>query len=132
MKLTYFSQQTLPKEAAGSKRLPKVSFAKSGVITFNKEAVKLLGLKPGDKVTLAQDPDEPINWYFFKDLQHGFDLRSAYKNLGVQFNHIELTRTFLDAIGKEIGVTHKFKIGGEPTIMKGDKSQTKYWGILVN
>jgi len=132
MKLTYFSQQTLPKETAGRSTLPKVSFAKSGLITFNREAVKLLGLKIGDKVTLAQDPDEPINWYFFKDKDHGFDLRTAYKDLGVQFNHIELTRTFLGAIGRQIGVTHKFKIGGEPTILKGDKSQTKYWGILVN
>lgn len=132
MKLTYFSQQTMPKEPSGRLTLPKVSFTKAGVILFNKEATKLLGLKIGDKVTLAQDPDEPINWYFFKDKDHGFELRSAYKNLGAQFNHIVLMRTFLDAIGKQVGVSHKFKIGGEPTILKGDKSQTKCWGILVN
>ena len=89
----------------------------------------MIGLKAGDKITLAQDPDEPINWYLFKDPQHGFELRGAYKEQGTQFNHIELGKAFLEAIGKEIGKTHNFKIAGQPTILKGDKTQ--YWGILI-
>lgn len=79
---------------------------------------------------MAQDPDEPINWYFFKDPQHGYELRGAYKDQGAQFNHITLTKAFLEAIGRGQGKTHSFKFGGKPTVMKGDKVQ--YWGILIS
>ena len=102
------------------------------MICFNKEACSLIGLKAGDKVTLAQDPDEPINWYFFKDAQHGFELRGAYKDQGAQFNHVTLVRTFVEALEKESGKTHSFRLAGDPTVMKGDKAQTKYWGILIS
>lgn len=113
----------------GGYKLPRISFGKSGVIAFNKPASVLIGLKAGDKITLAQDPDEPINWYFFKDPEHGFEIRAGYKDQGTLFNHIELSKAFLEAIDKETGKTHNFKIAGQATVLKGDKVQ--YWGILI-
>jgi hypothetical protein len=129
MKLNYFSEQTLPKQMGGGSKLPRVAFSKSGTITFNPAAGQLMGLKGGDKVTLAQDEEDPRNWYFFKDPQHGFELRPGYKDKGSMFNHKVMVQALLQAFGKPEDITHNFKIAGQPTVMKNDK--TKYWGILI-
>jgi hypothetical protein len=100
------------------------------VITFNKEASQLAGLSSKTKVTIAQDEEHPENWYFFIDPQHGFELRPGYKGAAAQFNHVSLRNAFLEAMGKDLGVSHSFKIAGQPTVMKGSKTQ--YWGILVS
>lgn len=97
---------------------------------FNKEAGALMEIKPGDKVTLAQDEESPENWYFFKDKQHGFDIR-ANKAAGCIFNHKGLINAFLESWGLPKDKTCKCLVAGQPTIMKGDKAQTKYWGILI-
>jgi hypothetical protein len=131
MKLIYFSAQTLPKEmGGGSTKLPRVSFTKAGIIQFNKQACELIGLKAGDKVTLSQDDDAPQNWYFFKDKQHGFELRAAYKDAGCIFNHKELVLAFLGSWGKDPKISHKIKVAGQPTLIKGDTAKTQYWGLI--
>jgi hypothetical protein len=130
MKLTYFSEQTYPKQTGRGGKLPKITFGKTGIITFNREACKLAGLTSKDKVTIAQDEEEPENWYFFKDPQHGFELRPAYEGKSAQFNHVTLSKAFLEAMGKDLAVTHNLKIAGKPTVMKGSK--TEYWGILIS
>ena len=131
MKLTHFSQQTFPKQNPGGRvKLPMVSFGKAGAITFNRHAVALMGLSAKDKVTLAQDPEAPENWYFFKDAQHGFGIRPEYKGLNMRFQHAALVKAFMEAIGKETGSTMSFKLAGKPTVVKGDK--TEYWGILIS
>lgn len=130
MKLIYFSEQTLPKQMGVGIKLPRVSFNKAGLISFNKKACELIGLKAGEKVTLAQDEEDPRNWYFFKDAQHGFELRPGYKDAGCLFNHRQMTESLLQAFQKPMDITHKFTIAGIPTVMKSDK--TKYWGILIN
>ena len=129
MKLMYFSEQTLPKQMGGGSKVSRVAFSKAGIITFNPPACELISLKAGDKVTLAQDEEDPRNWYFFKDPQHGFELRAGYKDKGCMFNHKVMVHSLLTAFGKPEDVTHNFKVAGQPTIMKNDK--TKYWGILI-
>lgn len=129
MKLMYFSAQTLPKQMGRGSKLPRVAFSKSGTITFNPPACELIGLKAGDKITLAQDEEDPRNWYFFKDAQHGFELRAGYKDKGSMFNHKVMVSAFLQAFEKPEDVTHNFMIAGQPTVMKNDK--IKYWGILI-
>lgn len=134
MKLTYFSAQTLPKTIGGGAgtKLPKISFGKGGLISFNKKACQLLELQTGDKITISQDAEQPENWYVHKDKQHGFELRAGYKENGCQFNHRQLVKMFCDAMGKAEDKTHGFKIAGQPTLIKNDKAQVKYWGILVS
>lgn len=135
MKLNYFSTQTCPKIGPGaglSTRLPRVTFNKGGTIIFNQVACELMELKAGDRVTLSQDGETPENWYFHKDKQHGFEVRAVYKAKSCMFNHRELVKTFCEAMEKSVEKTHNFKIAGQPTQMKGDKVQVKYWGILIN
>lgn len=131
MKLVYFSEQTLPKQMGGKKTC-KVAFGKAGTIHFNGPACELIGIKPGDKITLSQDEEEPENWYVFKDADHGFEVRAGYDGKGCLFNHSKLVIAFLEAIGKPVNKTVGFLIAGKPTTIKGDKSATQYWGILVS
>lgn len=129
MKLTYFSQQTLPKQRI-SNTVARVSFSKNGIIHFNGFAVDVMGLKNGDKITMSQDEEVPENFYFFKDPNHGFELRTSYDKKGLLFNHAALTKTFIEALGREPGQSYNFLMAGKPTSIKGDK--TVYWGILIS
>lgn len=42
-----------------------------------------------------------------------------------------MVETFLAAVGKPTDETIGFLIAGLPTTLKGDKSGTQYWGILL-
>ncbi|HEY4288232.1 MAG TPA: hypothetical protein VGN00_14105 [Puia sp.] len=131
MKLKYFSEQTMPRNMGGGKScIPRVNFGNKGAVAFNKEAGKLLGFKVGDKISLGQDEEDPENWYFFLDKDNGFAVRQ-YKDGAWLFNHAALVSAFVESKGFDAGKTIKALIAGQPTIMKGDKAQTKYWGILV-
>jgi hypothetical protein len=131
MKLKYFTEQTLPKQVGGGMRgIARVTFGAAGAIVFNKEAGKLMSLKTGDRVALAQDEQDPENWYFFKDKNHGYEIRENKGN-GWGFNHSLLIHAFLESRGLEKGKTLRALIAGQPTEMKGDKSGTLYWGILI-
>lgn len=130
MKLTYFTEQTLPKQMGG-KKLAKVAFGKSGTISFNAPACELMGLKAGDKISLSRDEEVPENWYLFKDKENGFEVRGGYDGKGCVFNHRKMVETFMEAVGKPTNETIGLLIAGQPTILKGDKSGTQYWGILV-
>jgi hypothetical protein len=129
MKLQYFSNQTLPQTRGGGNKLAKVSFGKGGVISFNGAAAALIGLKSGDKVTLAQDEEDPKCWFFFKDKDHGYELRLGYDKKAVMFNHVHLIDSFNNCFGLS-RETKQYLIGGTPTVLKGSK--TEYWGVLVH
>lgn len=131
MKLKYYTEQTLPKQMGGGMRaIPRVTFGAKGAIAFNKEAANLMILKKGDRLSLAQDEEDPENWYFFKDKIHGFEIRENKAN-GWVFNHSTLIKQLLDSRGLEEGKTVKALIAGQPTVMKTDKAGTQYWGLLI-
>jgi hypothetical protein len=133
MKLKYFSEQTLPKFGGGTRNgSPKINFGKSGTITINRFAAKLMELNADDKITIAQDEDDPANWYLFKDSQHGFLVRGKKAQDGqtgdLQFNHKGLLLEICKACEISDEQSHNFLIAGQATMIKGDK--TKYWGLL--
>lgn len=128
MKLIYFSSQTLPKQGGGNKK-PTISFGKKGMISINAETSKLVGLKHGDRITIAQDESAPENWYLFKNNSYGFELRKLSDDKSLGFNHISLVSTFREAMELDDSKSHRFRMAEEPTVMKGDKTQ--YFGILV-
>ena len=74
MKLILFSEKTMP-VMKGRTGLPRISFEKNGLISLNKHAVELMGLMIADKLSIAQDEDNPGDWYIFKDSEEGFTLR---------------------------------------------------------
>ncbi len=114
----------------GGNSSPAITLTKSGLIIFNQPACRLLSIKPGVKVSLAQDEETPENWYVFID-PNGFAVRTGYsKSKGCVMNHSGMVKMLVESVNKDTKQTHRFLIGGEPTVMKGSKTQ--YWGILIS
>lgn len=126
MKLTQFNSETLP--LYGRTRLPRVSFIRSGNISLNGAAIELMQLKPECKLAIAQDQDNPGDWYIFED-DKGFKVRSKdIKKTGQMiFSHKELVTTFVTCFGLNMNKTYSFLLAGEPTMV----GKRKYYGILT-
>lgn len=126
MKLNYFSEQTLEKKMDRS-RAAKICFRKAGVISLNPNACEIIGIKPGDKISMAQDQENPKDWYVFRDSGHGFPARKAYNNDGVIFNHKTLVRKFCEANSLKLDKSYQFLIAGQKTTW----GKVDYFGILL-
>ena len=129
MKLKTFNSETLPKQNGGGSKMPRISFNKAGAISFNQAACKLMGATEKDKLTLAQDTEDTDNWYVFIDNENGFPVRLGYDKKGCLMNHKKLVDAVVAGFELKEGITHSFKIAGQPTTVKGDK--TKYWGLIA-
>jgi len=128
MKLKILNEETCPK-MLGRTGIARIGFGKSGIVNLNFQAGELMELKTGDKLSLAQDEDEPDNWYLFKDNLKGFVVRAGYDKKGFLFNHMTMIDEFRTHFKLDKTITHNFLLAGQPTLIRGDK--TKYWGILV-
>lgn len=126
MKLTKFNAANMPKTRGVSSILPRITFAKNGVISVNKFAAELLDLKGTDKLSIAQDEEESANWYIYKD-KDGFPLKLKDKTGTLAFNHKALATTFKESFGIPVDQTQSYLLAGQPETFE----KTKYWGILV-
>ncbi len=113
----------------GGDMKPAISFAKSGIISINSPAVNLMGLKLEDKISFAQDDENPENWYLFIDEENGFQARGKeFDKTGcLCFNHNSFRRSFIESVGYPLEETNRFIIAGEPTKF----GKVNYWGILI-
>jgi hypothetical protein len=133
MKLTKFDAETAPKSLGrGSASVAAITFSKSGTISLNRPAIALLELSEGDKISLAQDEENPSDWYLYKDAENGFALRTKdyAKSNQYTFNHKALQTSFCECFSFDAETTFRFLVAGKPTVVKGDK--TKYYGILTS
>lgn len=79
---------------------PTISFSEKGLISFNKAAVAALNLKVDDQVEIAQDEQEPNDWYFkitkAENESLGFKLKSYKEGDGrLSFNSSTTSRDLL-------------------------------------
>jgi len=130
MKLKYYSEQTVERKNTRGSTTAKVTFSRSGQISFNKPAQEMIGLKNESKITLSQDEDSPEDWYIHIDLSHGFQLRKL-SNQQLCFSHTNLVKQFKELTELDPDATHTMLIARQPTMMEGDKAKTKYWCILI-
>jgi len=131
MKLIKFNAETLPKSSQwGRKALPAISISKSGVMSLNKPAAELLKCDAATKLSIAQDPDEPKNWYVFKE-DAGYEISpKVFEKAGTaDFCHKGLQAMFCEAMELNAEKSHRYLLAGEATKTKGDT--TEYFGILI-
>lgn len=76
MALKIFNKNNSSKKTTG---IPTIYFADGGNITISSEAIRAIGLKVGDKVSLAFDDNDKRTFYLFKDWEEGFLLRNNSK-----------------------------------------------------
>lgn len=131
MKLIKFNAETLPKTFKHGKNvLPAISVCKNGIFSLNKAGVELLKGSNDTKYAIAQDPEEPRNWYLFKD-EKGFSISARVFELNgtADFSHKSLQISFCEAMSFDVEKTHRFLLAGKSTVVKGDS--TEYFGILI-
>ena len=93
---------------------------------MNKAAMELTGFIDGETVAVAQDEENPSDWYIFKS-KEGFPLRLVADGTGLQFNNATLAGTIYESFG--IGRDKKsvrFLLAGQPT----KSGKDVLWGLL--
>lgn len=71
---------------------------KTGLFNFSTGACKLIGLKPGDRVSFHQDEDEPADWYL-EVTPDGFELREKVNvTKGMLFNSSVMARALVYSV----------------------------------
>ena len=125
MELIIRNKTNAPAGYDRSGKTARCSFMKNGVFSLNRAAVAKLKLKAGDKISIAQEKNEPRNCYIYKD-KDGFELR-VHSSKGLLFaNRATLVDT-LESVGYDSSVTHSFLITSEPTVW----NKVSYFGILI-
>jgi hypothetical protein len=81
-------------------------------------------LKPGDKIEIIQDEDNPEDWYFAKT-ESGFKTQRYSSTKGVMFNKKILAEKLLKSLGRS--ETTSFPIGAEPKMVEG----LEVWSIIT-
>ena len=97
MKLKTFNAETFTNVSRSTKPFIYAN-AKSGLLSFNKAAVKELSVNPGDQVQFHQDEETPENWYIEKVKSGGFELRAYGKRDALAFNSSMLARTIFESV----------------------------------
>ena len=108
--ITYDALSSGSKDSA----TPTMHFTKTGVISFNGSAVKLLGLQPEDQVKFFQSKGRPKEWFFAKVKEEGFIIRKAYDKAakGLMLNNALTCKALMNALNITKGI--KVRIGSEP------------------
>lgn len=84
MKLKVFNEKNSHRKGVQPANL---RIHKKGTCTLNVTAVRKLGLKAGDRISIVQDEDSPVDWYLLKN-DEGFALRPAGTNIkALMFNN---------------------------------------------
>jgi len=92
---------TYNKENASISRAlePNVRFCyRTGVITFNKGAMQLIGLNADVQVEFLHDKQNPEDWYVASCEKNGFPLRNNGKVQSISCNSSKVARRVIDSI----------------------------------
>lgn len=116
MKLKTFNAYNMQKGAKNFRPFITLNI-KSGVITVNRGAAELMGIKQGDGVQLHQDEDDPESWYIEKTKNGGFNLRHNKSKTTLMFNNCSLVREIFQSMEYHANKT-KISIGEEITVGK--------------
>jgi hypothetical protein len=127
MKLNLFSPVTFPKSEIRSNSKPSISFGKSGVISFNPAAIRLMELNAGDGIIIASDDECPSDYYVTKN-SDGYPLRLSSGTGNLIFNHKSLCEKVMTLMELEVNVTHRIMISNSPVDIEG--STSVYYGLL--
>lgn len=123
MNLEFFNR-----ENSQTSTSPTVNITAAGNIRINKAAVKLMQLKPGDYIQLAQNKDDG-QWYAVPcDDKEGFKLRE-YKGADVlQFNAIAVAKSCFESYqANKSGASLTALVSATPT----KHNNLELWPLLM-
>lgn len=126
MELIIRNRLTAPLSYDNHSNIAKCSFNKRGAFILNRAAVQKLNLKPGDKISIAQEKNELRNCYIYKD-SNGFELRVHKSSKQLLFSNKATLVETLESVGYDTSVTHCFLISSTPTVF----NKVPHYGILI-
>lgn len=133
MRLIEFNAKTVP-NMKGRPKYCMITFStygkKSGYgfIGLNARLVEEMGLTAGDRVTIGQDPEDPMNWFIYIS-EDGFNLISFgdKKHRGLRIYNARFVKMFFEFLGTDDGQAQCFRIGTNFTESEG----VKMYPILI-
>ena len=116
MKLRTFNATNIQKGIKNVKPFIHMNIV-TGVISMNRGACELLGVREGDGVQMHQDEDDPETWFIEKAKKDGFILRGNGNKTAMMFNCTGLVRQICKAM-EYSGPGARIHIGEEVTFGK--------------
>jgi hypothetical protein len=99
MKFKVYNTQTVIR--GGRETKPFISFSiKTGLISINKTAIILLGIKKGDKIQFLQDPDDLTNWFVQIVKENGFITRHNSSGDMLELSCKKIANEIHETVGK--------------------------------
>jgi hypothetical protein len=95
MKLIRFDANTASGFRSGEST---IRFNAAGAVSLSKTFVQKAKLKKTDKVFVAQDEENPTDWYLVVDNKNGFPLRAGSNGEGMQFNNAYTSKSVMEAL----------------------------------
>lgn len=71
--------------------VPTIRFSGKGTITINAVASELLNLKPGVKISFAQDTEHPKDWFLRTNVLTGITLKRRLQRKNLEGHYRELS-----------------------------------------
>lgn len=121
MNLIIYSPDTLTQQPQGN---PFLTISPKGNFTLSRRACELLNLKPGSKLSLAQDKDSPKDWYLLPNATEGYIVRGK-KATGenLTFTAIRLAATIYKS-WNVVPDTVRLPVVAEPQEVNGQQVYT--------
>jgi hypothetical protein len=116
------------KECRVITREPSVRITTGGVIVINTAAMKQMQLAAGNRISMAQDDENPKDWYIFRHAD-GLEVKAKngdQKSFGIQSSF--LCNEILKSLGLEKGKTCGFKLAPAPTEIDGKT----LWALITS
>lgn len=106
--------------------------SKAGILSFSKEASKMLQFNSTTKVVMLQDEDIPTDWYVkITKAENGFPLRKKDEKIEYCFNSTPLAKAILASLKTDkdtpVYKAAGFKISKMAVEFKGEA----YWPIIT-
>lgn len=130
MQLKIYNAENASRKSSST--TPFISLPKNGgLIYLSKATVELIKLKDGDKICIAQDPQNVLDWYIYKS-EDGFSLRpSGEDSSRLAFNSSLVSEDLRACAPASVDTEKSIKmpIAKESVTFKGDKNI--YWPIIT-
>jgi hypothetical protein len=116
------------KECRVITREPSIRITTGGVLMINTAAMKQMQLVAGNRIAMAQDAENPRDWYIYRNAD-GLEIKvknGKQQSWGIQSSF--LCNEILKSLGFEKGKTCGFKLAPAPTELDGKT----LWALITS
>lgn len=129
MEIIVFNEETMPSGRQKKQPQPTLTVALAGArLRFNPLAVKLLGMKNGQRYALGHEKGKPKDWFVFQDEKSGYALTET-KGGGMCITNKKLVAHMRECLGIKHPAATTIPIAKEPGLNMPTNS--KLWALIT-